>query len=358
MVNLTFNELKEYKNEYGYINLDDIINDETEFEREVRGNPERDKKWFNTSDGKVMFKANSGFNMYAQYSELICCELAKQVGLEAAEYDLAIHNVQLGVITKNFCKPGEEVLTINELIGEEQNGGRALDNIDIDFVFTALIQKLYDDGYDEKTADECILQLRKQMIFDIFVIETDRHTENLSFIIGKDEITGNPTIRLAPMYDTETALVLDDINLMDEYGDDWIARRNAQTREPKICVIPYSNEELAEQSGWSLEFVQQLQSRVSQSESSRSESMLRDTLEFLVEDPRAQEFAEKIANKLNISKAIQTVEKTLQCPVPEEVVRAAVPSFEARRNLIADELWIELESGKNQETRKGVDIIE
>lgn len=359
MINLTFNELKKYKNRYGYINLDEIMDSEIEFEREVRGNPERDKKWFDVADSKVMFKANSEYNRYAQYAELICGELAKQVGLEAAEYDLAMHNGQLGVITRNFCKPGEEVLTINELIGEEPNGDGSVDNIDIYFVFNELMQKLHDDGYDAKAADECLLQLRKQMVFDLFVIETDRHTENLSFILGKDETTGKPTIRLAPMYDTETALVLDDIDLMKELEDDnWFANRSAETREPKICVIPCSEKELAEQNGWTLDFAQQLGLQVSLGETSASSSMWKDTLDFLVEDARVRVFAEEIANKLDISEAIRTLEQTYHIPLPQEVKRAAMPCFEARRELIADELWIELDKNKKQEKKKEVDIIE
>lgn len=360
MINLTFDELKKYKNEYGYINMDEIMDENTNFEREVRGNPERDKKWFSTADGRVMFKANSEFNKYSQYSELICCELAKQVGLEAAEYDLAMHNGQLGVITRNFCKPGEEVLTVNELIGEEPNSEKSVDNIDISYVFEGLIKKLHDDGYDEQMADECILQLKKQMLFDIFVMETDRHTENLSFIIGRDEVTGKPYIRLAPMYDTETALGLDDINLMEENvsSDNWIATRNAKTREPKICVIPCDSEELVEQKGWTMDFIEKLQLQVSLGESSNSEGMLRDTLDFLAEDPRALKFAEELANKLDIFKAIRSVEESGQVPVPKQVKKAASLCFEARRNLVTDELWIEIKSDGEQNKQKRVDIKE
>ena len=135
MVNLTFNEMANYKNKEGFIQLDHLLTNKVEVEREVRGNDKRDKRWFDVNDGRAMFKSNDPEQFHAHWSELICCECATQVGLETAQYDLAKYNGQIGIVTKDICGPGGELLTINDLIGDGPTDPEYPDSTDIYFVF-------------------------------------------------------------------------------------------------------------------------------------------------------------------------------------------------------------------------------
>ena len=67
------------------------------------------KQWLiSTEEGnetKYLFKYDS-IN-YELYSELIASELAKQIGLEAANYDLATLNGINGLLTQSFLRQGD-----------------------------------------------------------------------------------------------------------------------------------------------------------------------------------------------------------------------------------------------------------
>lgn len=342
MINLTFEQITEHREQDGFIYLDELF-ENSDSEREVRGNVNRDKRWFKINDGRAMFKSNAEEQLYAHYSELICTELAKQAGLEVAKYDIAKYNGQTGIITKNVCKPGEEILTINELIGDGPTYEDYPDNTDIYFVFDALKAKLIADGYSEEMVDSCMLRLRKQLLFDLCVMETDRHTENISFIIGKSAEEGKPYIRLAPMYDTEAALVLyDDAEHMKKvWTNRAVTHSVTNLQEPKICVIPEADDEPA-QTGMDKGLFEFLKSQVGRAYDTPSEEIWKSTLDFLVEDERAYEFHENVLNNLDIAKAIEKIESEKKCIIPEEVKQMAIACFGVRQTEIAFELGLDL----------------
>ena len=341
MINLTFEQISERRSGDGFIHLDELfINSDSE--REVRGNINRDKRWFKINDGKAMFKSNAEEALYAHYSELICTELARQAGVETAEYDIAKCNGKIGIITKNMCKPGEEMLTINELIGDGPTYEEYPDNTDIYFVFDALETKLMLDGYGQEVVDACMLQLRKQLLFDLYIMETDRHTENISFIVGKHAVTGKPHIRMAPMYDTESALLLyDDADHMKNvWTNRAVTHSITNLQEPKICVIP-EGDGAPEQSGLDKGLFEFLRAQVGTAYDAPSEEMWKATLDFLVEDERAYEFSANVLNVLDINKAIENVERNKKCTIPEEVKQMARACFAVRQTEIAFELGLD-----------------
>ena len=360
MVDLTFEQLAKYRKQDGYINLDLIFTEGVESEREVRGNEKRDKKWFDISDGRAMFKANAEEQYNAHFSELICCELAKQAGLETAQYDIAVSGSEIGIVTKDICRIGEELLTINDLIGNGPTNPDYPDSTDIYFVFDTLEEKLIADGYDDATVDSCMLQLRKQLLFDIYVMETDRHTENISFIVGKDVNTGKPSIKLSPMYDTESALVLyDDDEHMEKISSSYITTSKVTNmQEPKMCVIPEAEDEEIE-GATGLFAMLQAQVRNSGAYTTKSEEIWKSTLDFLCEDERSLEFLENVLDKMDISTAISAVEQTKDCVIPESVKKMATVCFEDRKNAIHYEMGLDLqyEVEEKNKSAKEVDII-
>lgn len=347
MVELTFEELEKYRQKNGHIDLNWLVTEHVEVEREVRGNDKRQKDWFDIKDGRAMFKANSEEQQYAQYSELICCELAKQAGLQTAQYDFAELDGKKGIVTKHMCKQGEEPLSINDLIGNGPTNPDYPDSTDIYFVFDELEQKLTSDGYDEDTVDKCMLDLRKQLLFDMYVMETDRHTENVSFIVGKDEKTGKPTIRLAPMYDTESSLALyDDAENMKKVWTSMMVTANVTNmQEPKMCVIPEHESIEPEDLKSPKSLLEQLQSQVYAGSvyETESEEIWKTTLDFLIEDRRVFEYLEETLSKMDIKQAIQNIEKTKKCELPDEVKNMAIACFEDRKNAIAYELGLDIE---------------
>lgn len=84
-------------------------------EKELKGF--RNKFWFNNS--KYMFK-EIFLDSYEDYAELISSEIAKELGIDCAIYDLAIFEGNFGVITENFVNEdiGEELISGTEVIYE------------------------------------------------------------------------------------------------------------------------------------------------------------------------------------------------------------------------------------------------
>ena len=117
MINKTFEELGEYRDKEGYINMDEVLLFNEQTMREVRGNVNREKDWIQLNGSSVLIKTNAEGQCNAEYSEMISCELAKHVGIETAKYDMVKYKGETGLITENICKNGEEMISLYELIG-------------------------------------------------------------------------------------------------------------------------------------------------------------------------------------------------------------------------------------------------
>lgn len=344
---LTFKEIGSKRDENGYTVLDDIA-----FGNgidEPRGTGLREKIWYNCKDGQIMLKTNTDYNENAAYSELISCELAKQAGIETAEYDMITIGGKRGIVTKNMCKKGEELVTINELIGTGATSQDYPDTTDIYYVFDSLKDKFYDMGLDEEKVEGLLLSLRKQMLFDLCVMETDRHAENLSFIFSSDE-NGQRTVRLAPMYDTEAALCLYADNMKKIYSNYSKVSDTANMQEPKISVIPETVEDKSTTIDLSNPnaFLLSLQSKVSQSYyTSTSEEMWKSTLDFLCEEPEVAEYYSEVLSKMDIKKAHKEVETRIGAFLPEDIKIMSERCFESRRSEISWELDLDYEEPEN-----------
>lgn len=341
-LDLKYEELKKYRNEEGYIDLDKVLTKDVDAQREVRGYTKRQKDWIELSDTKILVKTNTEEFENDSWSEMISTELAKQAGIECAEYDLVSYKNEKGIISKNICKAGEELITVNDLVGTGPTNEEYPDSTDIYYIFDNLEERLKEDGVKEEDIDKCMLSLRKQMLFDIYVMETDRHTENISFILGTDE-NGKRTTRLSPMYDTEKSLALyDNPEYMKKiYSDMLKVSEVTNMQEPKICVIP-EEEELVPDTPLS-SFMAFLQSNVVTDEySTDSEKMWKETLDFLCEDDRALEYVENVLDKLNITDAIDKVEERINAKIPEEVKKMSEACFIDRKEAISYELALDL----------------
>lgn len=366
MIDKTFEELTEYRQEDGYINLDKILLEnnahDIDSEREVRGNENREKDWIKLKEGEVLVKTNLQEKPNSEYSELISCALAKQAGIETAKYDMIKYKGEPGLITKNVCKKGDEMISLCELIGNGPDNEEYPDIIDIYHVFDSLDDKLQIEGFDDNEIDECLLSLRKQLLFDLCIMESDRHLENLSLIFSNKD--GKRIVRFAPMYDTEAALVLHDTteDMKKIYTDIIRVAQEIEEQEPKISIIP--EEDIEEQEDISkalLGFFEQLQMGVKplgkEEFANVSEEMWKRTFDFLCEDERAMEYWQTTLSKMDIVKAVKDVEKQINVKLPEHIQKMATACFKER----LDAMDYRIPSGRNQvfkeQKNKDEDIV-
>lgn len=336
MINKTFEELGEYRAPDGYIDFDRVVEEnDVETEREIRGNENREKDWIDINGGRVLVKTNVDGQQNSEYSELISCALARQAGMETAEYDMVRYKGEQGLITKYVCKEGEEMITLHELIGSGPDIPGYEDTIDIDHVFDNLPLKLKQQGLSEQDIDECMLGIRKQLLFDLAIMEGDRHLENISLIFSK--VDGKQTVRVAPMYDTEAALVLgNEPEVMEKIYTDWMKTASLTTTQPpKISIIPEAKEEeVSDLPPALMGFLAQLRSEVKTNKreefTTDTEEMWMTTFDFLCEDERAREFFETNLKNMDIRKALTEVEMKIGVKVPEHIRGMAIACFEDR----------------------------
>lgn len=180
------------KNEFGCIVLDDYKQEE----KYVSGR--KKKIWFEIDGEKYLFK--SGASNYEIYAELISCELARQFSLETADYQLATYNNEYGVITKNFLKESDYIIsletimkTIRDIAIQNNINSSSTNRNSVESILLAL--DIYGVGTDIPRVYD---QLCKIWIFDGIVMESDRHENNLSLIRSVDGY------RMSPIYDCST----------------------------------------------------------------------------------------------------------------------------------------------------------
>ena len=108
-----FNSLREN----GRINITFGIQNGFIQKDEIENTGARNKFWFNNYG--YLFKEIFE-DSYEDFAELLSFEIAKELDIECASYDLAIYNGKNGVITKNFVNEeiGEELISGTEVINE------------------------------------------------------------------------------------------------------------------------------------------------------------------------------------------------------------------------------------------------
>lgn len=361
MIDKTFEELGEFRDEDGYIDMDKVLTEDIDTIREVRGQVAREKYWITIKDGSILIKANAPDQLDGEYSELICDELAKQAGLSVAEYDMAKYKGEFGLITKNVCRDGEEMISIHELIGEGPLG-KYPDVTDLKFVFEELPEKLAQEGLSEQEVDQCMLDLRKQMLFDLTVIESDRHTENLSFI--KSKVDGKVCMRLSPMYDTEQALMLlrasdnEPSEVKKMYSDFVRFSGLVAMQDLRISIMP-EPEKVVPENPYGSSILAKLQSLVKVDKRYEYvgdyDEMWKRTFDFLCEDQRAEAYWKQTLSKLDVPKAIQAVESRIGKKLPEHVVGMAMESSYHRREAMLFQIPVTEDIGEETKDTPKID---
>lgn len=210
--NLSLEDLEQFRDEDGYIDLDKAGLEVAEESREARGNEHRIKNWVDFNGAEVLIKEEAQLDQrnYGVYAQLIMVELAKQLGLPAAEYDLMKYKGKFGSISHKFGDQEKEVFqSVYELIETVPLVKGTDDVSDYLKVEKMLEEKL--ETFEEMTDEEretVIRDRRKQKMLQLFACENDGHIQNEGVLLKKTD-DGRTIAVCAPMFDNETAFFLD-----------------------------------------------------------------------------------------------------------------------------------------------------
>lgn len=173
--------------------------------------------WFLTPKGKAIFKTyDRALDMcppnIRMLNEIVCFRLAKQIGLNCAEYEPAsfiklIYEKSIdGVVSYNFVKKNEKLITASNLYNRVEE--------DYDYTFYGLKNLFHDEELQKFNFDEqnIFYGLYSYIIFDILTLQADRNRNNIGFIFDEDY-----NVTLAPLFDNEFAFLGKDINYIPTF---------------------------------------------------------------------------------------------------------------------------------------------
>jgi HipA-like C-terminal domain len=156
------------------------------------------------------------------WAEKVAAELAKLVGIDAAEVELAEFSGRRGCVCKSFVDPesGEGLVHGNEILGGHVTGyqrekrfrqsDHTLDNI------VAAIQAIFLN----RNADSVLARLARYVVFDALIANTDRHHENWGLKLGFDAVRNVYLTSVAPSFDHASSLGRE---LLDEKRNELLA---------------------------------------------------------------------------------------------------------------------------------------
>lgn len=310
-------DLEQFRDENGFIDLTRAGIVFTAQSREVVGNPDRIKNWVNFNGKKALIKGEAILEderNYGIYAELIVEEIAKQLGVETAHYDLIKtidegENEVYGVLSESVVDSdkGEQLISLRDIIGDEPIGeGDFVDTTSLDFTIDKLKENLMLDGYSEEDVEKLIVDYKKRLAFSLAVIDTDKHTENIAFI--KKKVDGKDIISICPNFDSESALMLDnDYTTVEMLLNDYFGLQDSvNIAHPRIGTLK-SKSEGGHNSFW------------------------KDTLEELYEDDEVLDYCDEVLQgTIDMDVVLANVEERIKARLPENVRYLAKYAFNIR----------------------------
>lgn len=338
---MKISELEKYRNEDGYIDIDKFENENSVKKvPELRGASNKEKDWFKLEDGDILIRTENLFDegvIYSTYAELIFEELANQVDIPTAHYDLVTYKGKKGVLSQNVARNGECLISMKDLL---DCGTKKHDIGDDQYIHVKdairtfkTFYKEYGDFPKEDYTKLCN-DFLNMAIFDIYAISTDRHAENCGVLYdGKN-------VRLAPMFDNECSLLLDspqdkiaDLNARPSY-----IRESIDLEYPRIYYT-YEDEdygeEVLEDNSDKLLYEMALNIDNNFVESADWQNTICNLSEFGDEQMK---FIKKCNDKLDIKVAIQNVEERIGTRLPNELTEFVIKVVNTRKKMISNEL--------------------
>ncbi len=172
----------------------------------------KDKFWFDTQT--FLFKqVRRGTG--EDWAEKLCAELAGQIGIPRAEYELAEwespEGVVRGVVTRNFCPPGSALILGNQLLGET-DPAYAVGQVSKFQVTAHTVERVVRTLQNREPRlplgwlpppgiVDAVDLFVGYLMLDTLVGNTDRHHENWGIVVLPDR-----TVHLAPTFDHASSL--------------------------------------------------------------------------------------------------------------------------------------------------------
>lgn len=344
-------DLETLRDSKGFIDLTNIGLELTDESRNIIGNQDRIKNWVDFNGTRALLKGEISLDEqdknYGIYAELITEEIAKELGLPAAHYDLVKMKDKngkevLGVLSVEMTDENqrvpERIESLNGLIGNVPSADDVhVDISDYETTVIKLEEALKREGYSEDNIQKVMTDYKKRMAFIILTADQDKHPENISFFINKDE-NGNQYIELAPVFDSEAALMLDMSEstiekLLEDYEGLMQAVGNAY---PKIAV-GLSREDGGLGEYWA------------------------DTLDRIIDDDDVYDYCFSLAdNSLDMDEILDRVEARINAPLPDNVRMMAKYTVESRQTemvQVLDGSYIDMHNSNEVKGNRVLDNI-
>lgn len=317
-------ELEAYRDENGYIDMDMVLSiKDFKILRETRGSQNREKFWITFDDGKIMLRTSNldAENVeYTNYAELIVEELANQVGIPCAHYDLIKYKGHKGVYTKDVLERKNESLILAKTLLDQTDTEDEYDLTTMsiaDLFKSHNIFRKYDDIPKEQIA-QMNLNTALRTIFQIYAMSTDAHYENTGYIFYSDGT--EKSVVLSPLFDNECSLMLDQpMERIDDMLKDRRLLEKYVELQNQVTVVP-ENQRDREYLDW------------------------QDMLFYLCDDSdTCMEFAEKCSSNLDIGSAMEKVEERIHAKLPDKLREYVTSCFKTRKKMIEKDLCINID---------------
>ena len=329
-------DLEQFRDKEGFINLTKAGIELTRQSREIEGNPNRGKNWVNFNGTNVLIKGEAILEdepNYGIYAELIAEEISKYYGRGTAHYDLVkfkdeAGNEVRGVLSESVIDvDSQQLFTLRDLIGDEPvEDGDFIDTTSYSFTIEKLQERLSKDNFDEETIQNLITEYKKDLLFySIYLMDVDKHIENIAFAVEKKD--GKRNIQLSKNYDSESILLLDNnVSTIHDIlnGDISGLKLAVAEAHPRIGTLR-SIEEGGLNSYWM------------------------DTLEDLCNDDEIYDYSAQLLNsEMDLDVIFERVEKRIGAKIPEEAKDIAKYAFSERTTQIDKVLRGEIELPNQQ----------
>lgn len=194
------------------------IHDISEYEPEIyEALGTKSKFWLKRQDGaSILFKSNTCLDKQGNeierpgedWAEKIACEIASELGIPHAHYELAVHQGKIGVITENFVSQGSSMVLGNALLSRlSEHDSKAL-NTKVSNRLSRIIAILENIAKSPppnwvlpegvKTATDVFCGY---LLLDLIISNQDRHQENWAIIVDTQN-----NYHLSPSFDHAASL--------------------------------------------------------------------------------------------------------------------------------------------------------
>lgn len=265
-----------YRDDLGYLNILPIINPLDVYKR----------KFSFYLNGKEYFYKEIT-NIRNIYNELIAEEIASDLNIPHAHYDLASVGGNLGVISESFLEPGETITYMEDILPLVRGYTNIVDEKNnLDDIWDALELKYH----DSIEVYEMMIDVINIFLFDALVANPDRHCCNIGIINSKNNTRITPSFDNSEMI-CEPSIILGMYSLAPRRED----YKNPNRNMLEIMLNTGSKIYLEQLEGW---------------------------LPVIEED--------------NLLKILERVSKRINAPLNEDIVYHILDEFNLNRKMLRD----------------------